>query len=369
MAWYNDIGWWTGDTQRREAADAANQQSLTAAGMAQTGAESLAKVMESGFASQLPWLQRAIDQLQQEYQGRQGAIGSGVQQAIGAVNQGEAAMQQAAAAQDAKKLGLVREGMGLDQSTLQNFLNQTLASQSPYAAGYQQLLGQSLAPYLAAISGGQGLPVSGMAQQSLADTSRSLKAAMQKQGLSGSGMAAAQEAAARSRVINEDQQSQLARYLQNIQLGLGGANLTANAIAPYAQAMGNLGSRLSSVNPYDVASEMSRNAQSRANTYNQATQMSQSAQSGLPQAYASLGDFYYAQKVNPESVRRQGTNAYAQAYGSQAIPQSTSGLGLIGDALQVYSGLKGAFGGGSGGSVSNPNWYYNMPMSAQAQSR
>ena len=366
MAWYNDIGWWTGDTQRREAAEAQNQQALQAAGMQQGAAENVAATMEGGFAAQEPWLQRALAQLQAEYAARQGSIGSGLAASLGFIDRGEAGMRQAAQAQDAQRLGLIREGMGMDRSTLSSFLAQALGAQAPYAGAYQQMVGAALPQVLGAMQGTARMPLSSLARLQQEDTARSERAAMQRQGLEGSGMAAARSADANRRIAAQDEQRQMDRWMSMLTQGLGGANLTSGTLATYANAIGALGSRLGAFNPYDVASQVGTMGRERAQLQDRATQMSQSAKSGLPEAYGNLAQFYYSKMVNPATVRAGGTNAMAAAIGNQVVPQSTSGLGLIGDALKLYTGVSGAFGGGSGGTVSNPGWYKNMPMSAEA---
>ena len=369
MAWYNDIGWWTGDTQRREQADAYNKAQMTAAGTQNAAFENLAKAQEAGFAAQEPWNTKAIQQMQDEYNQRQGMIASGVQNALNALSGGQNATTLAAGAQDAARMGAIRQGMNLDMNTLSQMLGMSLGTQQPYAAASQQLLSTMLPALLSSMGygNGPGLPTSQLAQLQMEDSDRKQRAALQRQGLEGSGMAAAQQAATRRRVLAEDQQNQWNRALQMLTQGFQGQNMLSGTINQYASQMGQIGNRLGAFTPYDLASQYAQTAAQKANQISRGAEMAQSVKSGLPEAYGQLGTFVNTKLTDPARTRLSGMLGIAGAQSNTAIPQSTSGFGLLSDAFKLYAGAKGAFGGGSGGSVSSPDWYYNMPMSAQAQ--
>lgn len=353
MAWYNDIGWWTGATQAREAADAQNEIKRAAGASAVAGADTLAKAQESGFAAQLPWLLKAIEQLQTEYAGRQGMLQTGLQGGLAELTKGEADIRAAAAAQDAAKMGNVREGMNLDRTTLTDFMNRVLAAQQPQQTAYERMIQTSLNPLLGALSGQSQLPISGYAQTQLADTNRQIQAAMQKQGLGGSSMATAQTVAGRNRVIGADQENQRNLLQQMLTAGLSGAGLQGQTLTAFGQKLGGLGERLGQVSPTDLTSLLAGIGRDRAGVHQRNTELAQSAKSGLPEAFGSMGDFYNRQIVNPATTRAGGQAVNIQQIGSQVVPQSQGGIGTLTDLAKLYGTVTTGFGGGSGGSISS----------------
>jgi hypothetical protein len=248
-------------------------------------------------------------------------------------------MSEAARAQDAQRLGLVREGMGMDRDTLTSFLNRVLASQAPYQSTYDQLTKTGLGALL-----GGNPPLSEWAKIQQEDASRADRAALQRQGLEGSGMAAARQQSINRRIAAEDRQTELARAMQMLTLGLGGANLQAGTLNNYATAMGAFGNRLSQVVPYDQASQMTTSARSLADLYSGKGTRLAGLDSQIPQTYSNLGTLYNQQITLPAATRAGGTDAYAQAFGNQIIPQKTGGLATLSGLIDLYSAGKKAFG-------------------------
>lgn len=327
------------------------QNEATRLAGAQTNAQyqGLAGSQEQAYDAQLPWLQKIMDWMLQNQGEKQGIINSQTGRQEASINQTLSDTLAAGRSQDAQREKLVREGMSQDTSTLQGFLKQALASQSPFQAAYQQLLQSSLPLYLGAISGQSQLPVSGMAQTGMSDASRQIQAAMQKQGLGGSSMAMAQNAAARNRILQQDQENQLGRLQQNITTGLGGASLTSGTISPYAQSLGSIGNRLSQVPVFDASQQISAAGNARTNLYGQSTNAMLGSLADLTGILGDMGNMAYARIANPAQTRATGSMAVINANNNAGQNQAPTFLQTLGSIGQLYSQFSGFGGGGGGG--------------------
>jgi hypothetical protein len=334
--YWND---WTGKTD----ADRAKENAMNIGQSTNAAYNDFAGAQQQGYATLIPYLLKAFEQQKSDLGQRMGLYQGAEDKSLASIQQGLTDQGMAARGQDAQRLGLIREGMGQDTATLQGFLQQILGAQAPYQQAYGSMLQASLGPLLGAMSGQSRLPVSGLAQQQLGDSSRSVNAAMQRQGLGGSGMAAAQDAAARSRIINQDQESQLARFQSMLNTAMGGANMTANAISPYASALGNMGNRLSSFNPYDMASSIGNAAKARTDLYgNTADRQAESIQqANLAQHYGTLGTAYAGQIMDPAATQMTGRINNINAQGQAGAITGPTGMSTLGELIKLYGSTQG----------------------------
>lgn len=343
------------------------QKGIQEAGAATQGAyNTYADAMKQAYGVMEPYARGGYEQAQKTLAEQLGLYGGAQQQALQALQGGQAQAAQSAKDAAAKQEALVREGMGMDRATLQAMLSQALGMQSGASGAYGQLLSTALPALLGAARGTSQMPLSSAAQLQMGDTTRQLQAAMQRQGLGGSGMEAAQLAAARRRVAAEDEQRQYERMWQMLQTGLTGQQGLSNLVSQYAGPMGQLGSRLSQVKPADLTELYYRGGQNIADIYgNTASRQAQAMQAAnLPSQYQSLGQFYGQQIMNPAQARLQGTLGLTQANAQASQIQGPSFLQSVGDIAKIVTGLSGlGGGGGSYGYFGSPGSWSSEPYS------
>lgn len=327
----------TGNT----AAERQREDIARAGATAASGAESLAQAAERAAPEQRAWDLRAIETLLNELTQRRSDISGGLAASLGSLSRGYGEGQQAAAAQDTQRLGLIREGMGIDRATLEQYLARALGAQAPFTGAYQQMVGAALPQVLGAMQGTTRMPLSSLAQIQQEDTARSLRANAQRAGLEGSGMASAQTAAANRRIAAEDEQRQMERWMSLLTQGLGGANLASGTINQYASALGNIGNRLSSFSPYDVASQMFSRGKGEAELQQNAATRLASLESGLPAAYQGMGQNVYNQMMNPANARYQGALGSANTQAAMSGIQAPSGLATLGQIAKIGTDIYG----------------------------
>ena len=341
--YWND---WTGKTD----ADRAKENAMNVGAATASSYEQYAKEIERALASAAPWIQRGFDQTRADLAQRLGWYGDAESASLGALAQGLEREKAAGAAQDAQRLGLIREGMGMDRLTLEKFLAQALGAQAPYAGAYQQMVGAALPQILGAMQGTSRMPLSSLAQLQQEDSARSLRANAQRAGLEGSGMASAQTAAANRRIAAEDEQRQMERWLSMLTQGLGGANLTSGLYNTYAQSLGNLCNRLSSFTPYNMAGAYGQAALNQANIYGStANRRAESLQqANIPQQYGIMGEMASRQIMAPAGARMQGTLANISAQGQAGAIQGPTFFSSLGDLVKLYGSTQGLNLGGGG---------------------
>lgn len=343
------------DITGKTAADRQKENYMNVGRATASAYEQMAKAQEAGYADYEPWLQQALAQTQGDLAQKLGLYDTSAGAAEGALRSSVAEALRAIQEQDARKLGLVREGIGMDRATLSSMLERTLAAQSPYAATFQKLIDTALPTLTSGV-----VPLSEMAKIRQEDTARMDRAALQRQGLEGSGMAAARAAAANRRIAAEDEQSQIARAMQMLQMGLGGSNLQSGILERYASMMGGLGGRLSNVPIGDASGLQAGLGERLAQIYGTTAQQKAGAisQANLPQAYAQMGQFYAGKRTDPAATRLQGTLGNVQAQGQAGAVQAPTFLQTLGDVVKLYGAFSG-MGGGGGGSYG----YFGSPGS------
>ena len=348
------------------------KEALQQGGAAMAGNyENYAKAMEQAYAQMMPYMQGGYDQAQQSLAQQMGLYGGAQNQAIAALLAGQNQAIGAAQQSSGKQEALVREGMAMDQGTLQQFLQQALAAQAPYASAYGSMLSTALPQLLQQFQGGYAPgQMSDAARLQMEDTSRRQRAALQRQGLEGSGMASAQDAAARRRIMAEDEQrqyqrwqDQYARSLGLVNQGLSGQNLTSGLLGQYASQMGQLGNRLGGVKVADLTNLYGQTGRDIAEVYGgTASKQAQAMQqANLPGKYQSLGEFIGQKTMNPAQARLQGALGQTQANTQAGTVQGPTFLQSLGQIASIGSSLAGMFGGGG------TTGYFGSPGSWSSQ--
>ena len=290
------------------------------------------------------WDERTLSELLKEYGRRREDLTGGTASAQQYLQSGYDRAAQAERDRYAQQLGLTREGMAMDRATLSGFLNQMLGATGGASGAYGQLISASLPNILGALSGTGRMPTSASAQLQLEDTARRERAAMQRQGLEGSGMATAREAAARRRVLAEDEQNQYARMLQALTMGLGGQQQAAQNLQPYAQMMGGLGARLQQVTPMNLANIYERQATGQSNLAQGLGTSLAGLQSGVPQQTSQMGTNAVQNLYNQANARFMAPQAASQFAMQMSQLQPPSTLSKIGSFASTLNSLSSLFG-------------------------
>lgn len=349
------------------------------------------KMIEAQQA-QMPWFLQAMQEYQNNYQTgrndllrgqdqgeaalRQGlggglnALGIGLQGGLGQLAQGGQNATLAELLRYTQDLGNTREGMDIDTKSLNALLQQSLASVSPYMEASQKMLGVLPGMMGEMGMGGAGLPQSLGAAIQMADSNRIVQNAMQRQGLSGSGMEAAQMANARRRVLADDQQAQWGKANDLLKTGMSGANLGSQVMSNFIQPLGSIGNRLGQVKGMDLSGTMADLGKAGATLYNNygnqgaslyqnygdqssnlagrfAELLSKGAWANqMPEWLSNMGTTTYNNILNPAGVTlQQGSNS-ADA---QALIGNVQHPGLLDTAGKIASIGSSLFGAPSGG--------------------
>lgn len=297
------------------------------------------------------WGQKTLGELVKEYERRRADYTTGAGEAQRLLEAGYGKAAEGERERYAQQLGLAERGIEMDRSTLQRFLDQTLSATGPANAAYQQMISASLPALLGQMAGTSRLPISSAAQIGLEDTSRQERAAMQRQGLEGSGMAAARDAAARRRVLAEDEQNQWNRYMAMLTQGLGGTGQQASQLLPYAQMMGGLGGRLQQVTPTNLGALYERLATGQSNLASSLGTTLGNLQSGVPQQTQAMGQDAVQSLYNIANARFMAPQASSQFAANMSSIQPPGTLSKIGSLASSLSSLGSLFGGGGSGAI------------------
>lgn len=343
MSWLTEqIDNFTGKTtvnRQKEAVGAAASNMAQATHDYAVSSEEAARLQEAAD-------QRSLAERIREYQLGRSDLSGGVDRAIGALDAGERAGVGAANLEYERNMANVLAGMGIDRDTIMQLMGKYETAQQPYQdasitqlkAALPRLLGMMGMP-----GGEGGYTPSSLANIQLADAQRLVKAAAQKRGLGGSSMETAQNIAARGRVLGADEQLVFKRLQDMIASGMLGQQFAGAGAEKFAQQLGGLGARLSSLRAPNISDIYNKAAQGRADLYAGLGEKLATLKSGVPDAIAAAGQNQAQNILNTGKIRYDGAGLQSGYINQSGGIQAPSGLTTLGQVADIASTIGGMF--------------------------